>query len=154
MWTFFFFSMDVTASNITTYVLSYQWEGARLSPLSYFQTFKNLVILSSNATMMVGGDGMLSNCNCLRKRDSTLILPHLMSPSYVMYFHMENLVSVGVLFMLADSLYFFSSGNWIKFWSISRAKFCSRGLFLGYCVTNWLDYWTKWLEFAQCCLMP
>ena len=56
--------MDVTASNITTYVLSYQWEGARLSPLSYFQTFKNLVILSSNATMMVGGDGMLSNCNC------------------------------------------------------------------------------------------
>ena len=47
-----------------TYVLSYQWGGAALSPVSYFQTFSAYAGLDQNAAMMVGGDGMLSNCNC------------------------------------------------------------------------------------------
>ena len=64
MWTFFFFSSNSTAKRITAYVLSYQWGGATLSSHSYIQNFNATGYLSASASMMVGGDGMLSNCNC------------------------------------------------------------------------------------------
>ena len=56
--------MNAATSSLAVHVLSYQWDGAAFSPHSYFQSFSHTIYLQKNASMMVGGDGMLSNCNC------------------------------------------------------------------------------------------